>query len=159
MTVKLADGWIASDQTGAFPRVSSRGNKYICVFYIYDPNYIKGIPIKSRHRSDLLSAYQSVYKWCESRGFKPTLHRMDNETSKDVEDFIDEQSARVQYTAPGRHCAPAERAVLTYKSCFKSMIASLPPDFPIAYWCRLLEQCDLSVNIVRPFCQNPKLSA
>ena len=26
MTVKLADGWIASDQTGAFPRVSTRGN-------------------------------------------------------------------------------------------------------------------------------------
>ena len=151
MTVKLADGWIASDQTGAFPRVSIRGNKYICVFYIYDPNYIKGIPIKSRHRSDLLSAYQSVYKWCKSRGFKPTLHRIDNETSKDVEDFIDKQSARVQYTEPGRHCAPAERAVLTYKSCFKSMIAFLPPDFPIAYWCRLLEQCDLSVNIVRPF--------
>ena len=64
MTVKLADGWIASDQTGAFPRVSSRGNKYICVFYIYDPNYIKGIAIKSRHRSDLLGAYQSVYNMC-----------------------------------------------------------------------------------------------
>ena len=34
MTVKLADGFIASDQTGAFPRVSNKGNKYICVFYI-----------------------------------------------------------------------------------------------------------------------------
>ena len=29
MTVVLADGWIASDQTGRFPRVSNRGNKYI----------------------------------------------------------------------------------------------------------------------------------
>ena len=41
----------------------------------------------------------------------------------------------------------------------KSMIASLPSDFPIAYWCCLLEQCDLSVDIVCPFRQNPKLSA
>ena len=32
MTVVLADGWIASDQTGRFPRVSNRGNKYIAVF-------------------------------------------------------------------------------------------------------------------------------
>ena len=48
MTTQLADGWIASDQTGAFPRVSNRGNKYICVFYIFDANFIKGIPIKSR---------------------------------------------------------------------------------------------------------------
>ena len=29
MTVRLADGWIASDQTGAFPRVSNRGHKYL----------------------------------------------------------------------------------------------------------------------------------
>ena len=30
--------------------------------------------------------------------------------------------------------------------------------FPIAYWCRLLPQTDLSVNIVRPSHQNPLLS-
>ena len=46
MTVKLADGFIASDQTGSFPRVSNKGNKYICVFYIYDTNFIKGVAIK-----------------------------------------------------------------------------------------------------------------
>ena len=63
MTVKLADGFIASDQTGAFPRVSNKGNKYICVFYIYDPNFIKGVAIKSRHRSEILEAYTKVYKW------------------------------------------------------------------------------------------------
>ena len=151
MTVKLAEGWIASDQTGRLPRVSTRGNQYICVFYIYDANFIMPIAIKSRHRSELLGAYETVYKWCESRGFKPTLHRMDNETSKDVEEFIEDQNAEVQYTSPGRHCAPAERAVLTLKSCFKSTVASLPPGFPFAYWCRLLEQVSLSVNIVRPF--------
>ena len=38
-------------------------------------------------------------------------------------------------------------------------IASVPPGFPIAYWCQLLDQVNLSVNIVRPFWQNPKLSA
>ena len=159
MAVKLAEGWIASNQTGRLLRVSSRRNQCICVFYIYDANFIKGISIKSHHRSDLLGAYESVYKWCESRGFKPTLHRMNNETSKDVEEFIEEQNADIQYTAPGRHCAPAERSVLTLKSCFKSTIASLPPGFLFAYWCRLLEQVNLSVNIVRPFWQNLKLSA
>ena len=101
MTTQLADGWIASDQTGAFPRVSNRGNKYICVFYIFDANFIKGIPIKSRHRSELLKAYTQVYKWCEARGFKPSLHRMDNERSQDVEAFITSQGADVQYTPRG----------------------------------------------------------
>ena len=32
MTVKLADSFIAFDQTGAYPRTSNRGNKYLCIF-------------------------------------------------------------------------------------------------------------------------------
>ena len=39
MMVMLADGMIASDQTGPFPRVSNRGHKYIFVFYVYDTNF------------------------------------------------------------------------------------------------------------------------
>ena len=64
MTAMLADGFICSDQTGAYPRTSSRGNKYICVFYVYDANHILGVPLKSRHSSELLKAYQQIYKWC-----------------------------------------------------------------------------------------------
>ena len=120
---------------------------------------IKGIAIKSRHASELLRAYQDMYKWCETRGFKPDLHRMDNETSGEVEEFITSQRTDLQYSPPGRHCAPAEKAVQTYKSCFKSVTASLPSTFPVSYWCHLLEQGDLAVNIVRPCRQNPKLSA
>ena len=88
MTSLLADSFICSDQTGAYSRTSSRGNTYICVFYVYDANRILGVPLKSRHSSELLKAYQKIYKWCESRGFSPTLHRMDNETSTEVEEFI-----------------------------------------------------------------------
>ena len=147
MTVKLAEDWMASDQTGRFPRVSSRGKEYIAVFYIYDPNFIKGVPIKSRSKENMLESYKHIYKYCEERGFKPILHRMDNETSELVEDFIKEQNAEVQYAAPESHCAPAEKAVQTYKSCFKSVIALLPKEFPMGLWCRLLKQTDLGVNL------------
>ena len=34
------EGNIDSDQCGRFPTTSSRGNKYICVMYVYDCNYI-----------------------------------------------------------------------------------------------------------------------
>ena len=71
MTTVLADDWIASDQTGAFPCTSNRGNNCICVFYVFDPNFIKVVPIKSRHKEELLWAYQIVYKWCEARNVKP----------------------------------------------------------------------------------------
>ena len=82
-----------------------------------------------------------------------------NKTSKDVEEFIKSQTTKLQYSPPGCHCKPEEQAVQTYKSCIKSIIASLPPNFPISYWCRLIDQCNLVVNIVRPHQQNPKLSA
>ena len=37
MTVKLADGFFASNQTGAYPHTSYRGYKYICVFIFMTP--------------------------------------------------------------------------------------------------------------------------
>ena len=61
MTTELADALITSDQTGAFPRASNRGNRYIAVFYVYDANHIKGVPIKSRHCQELLEAHETVY--------------------------------------------------------------------------------------------------
>eukprot|EP00957_Ditylum_brightwellii_P053491 4053943-Ditylum_brightwellii.AAC.1 len=41
------DGRIYRYQTRAFPKVSSRGNRYVMVFYVYDTNHIHGIPIKN----------------------------------------------------------------------------------------------------------------
>ena len=75
--------------------MSSRDNKYIAVFYIYDDNFIKGTAIKNRNSNDLLWAYEIVYKYCEERGFKPKLHTMDIEMSLAVEEFIAEQNAKV----------------------------------------------------------------
>ena len=143
-----------------FPATSSKGMKYVCIFYIYDPNLIKGIPLKIRKKEELLQAYKEVYAYCENRGYKPKLHKMDNETSKDVEDFIVSQQAKQQYTPPDmHHTTSAERALQTYKFCMKSTTASLPPTFPISLCCRLLPQLDLSVNIVHKCWQNPLMSA
>jgi len=46
--IHAIDGVISSDQTGRFPITSNRGNAYIFVFYVYDANYIRSVPIKSR---------------------------------------------------------------------------------------------------------------
>ena len=134
--------------------------QYVCVFYIHDPNFIKGNALKSRRKYELLRAYKKVYDLCEKRGFKPRLHKIDNETSKDVKDFIASQKEKKQYTPPDMHWAnPSERVIQTHKSCVKSTLASLPPTFPIAYWCWLLPHIDFSVNIFRACQQNPLVSA
>ena len=160
MSTADSKGLVCSDQTGMFPRISNKGMKYVCIFYIYDANYIKSVPIKSREKKELLRAYQEVYAFCQQRGFAPKLHKLDNETSKEVEAFVASQQAEIQYTPPDMHRTnPAERAIQTWKSCKKSSLASVPNDFPLALWCRMCAQVDLSVNIVRKCRQNPLLSA
>ena len=160
MTTTRLEGYIASNQTGKFPVTSTRGMNYLCIFYIHDSNFIKSIPIKSRQKGELHRAYEEVYQWCTQRGYKPKVHKLDNETSKEVEAFISEQQTKIQYTPFDMHQSnPAKRAIQTWKSCMKSTLASLLPRFPIGYWCRLLAQIDLSVNIVRPCRINPRLSA
>ena len=58
------------------------------------------------------------------------------------------------------HCSnAAEKGVQTYKSHLKSGLPSLTSSFPIAFWGRLLPQCDWSLKIMRPCRTNPKLLA
>ena len=75
-----------ADVTGKL--YSNRGNSVVVIFFCADGNYIKSYPIKSRHRSNLLKAYSDVYAYLCIRGYRSQLHKMDNETSRDVEDFI-----------------------------------------------------------------------
>jgi hypothetical protein len=113
-----------------------------------------------RYKEELLHAYHEVYEWLSVRGFKPLLHKMDNETSHEVEKFIQGQQTRLQYTPPDMHRTnPAERAIHTSKNHFLTGIAGLPKSFPFANWCRLTKQCDATLNMLRPCHQNPLLSA
>jgi hypothetical protein len=114
-------GQIFKDQTGHFPITSNQGHAYLVIFYVYDANFISSIPIKNCTKEELLRAYQLAYEYLTCCGFEPLLHKMDNETSKDVEDFIKSQQMALQYTPLDihrsnqdveeplhcRHCKPA----------------------------------------------------
>ena len=50
-----------SDQTGKFPITSSRGNKYVFVFYHYDTNVILGYALKSRNTTDICAAWNIAW--------------------------------------------------------------------------------------------------
>eukprot|EP00970_Alexandrium_tamarense_P007123 scaffold1237_cov194-Alexandrium_tamarense.AAC.1 len=160
MTIAEAEGQLFTDQTGRFPVTSNRGNNYIVLFYVVDANFIKSYPIKSRHRTELLKAYDDVYKYLRIRGYRPKLHRLDNETSKDVEDFIVEQNAKHQYTPPDIHRTNiAERMIRTWKNHMCAVRAGTPKTYRLSNWCKDLEQVDMTLNMMRPCTQNPNLSA
>jgi hypothetical protein len=77
---------------------------------------------------------------------------MDNETSNDVKEFIASHNTNLQTNS-------AERAIQTWKNHFAAGLASLPKSFPVANWCHLTNQCDYTINMLRPCRQNPLLSA
>jgi hypothetical protein len=53
---------IYTDQTGRFPVISSKANKYIMVLYEYDGNSILAEPIKKRRAVELFRAFQVMEK-------------------------------------------------------------------------------------------------
>jgi hypothetical protein len=151
MVIHDIKGQVFTNQTGHFPITSNRGHAYLVIFYIYDVNFITSIPNKNRTKEELLQAYHITYKYLSSRGFKPQLHKMDNKTSKDVEEFIESQGTALQYTPPDIHQTnSAKQAIRTWKNHFTAGIVSLPKTFPIANWCRLTNQCNYMINMLRP---------
>ena len=54
---------------------------------------------------------------------------------------------------------PAEKAIDTWKRHFIARLASLPPNFPIHLWCRLIPHTNTTLNLLRPSNLNPRLSA
>jgi hypothetical protein len=65
---------------------------------------------------------------------KLTLHKLDNESSRDLKEWIGEQQTKFQFTPPNMHRTnAAEKAIQTWKNHVLSGLASLPADFPISH--------------------------
>jgi hypothetical protein len=63
---------------GKFPVKSSKGNSYVMVCYVYDCNYVKVVPMKSRSASEWVKAYDHIHQELTVKGFKPKLQTLDN---------------------------------------------------------------------------------
>ena len=94
---------LSSDQTGKCPITSSRGNKYIFVFYHYDTNTINGIAIKSCNTTDICDAWQTAYELLKSHGEAPNIHILDNKCSRDMKTIFKEAHVEYQLVPPNIH--------------------------------------------------------
>jgi hypothetical protein len=109
-------GQIYTDQTGRFPVVSSKGNRYIMILYDYDSNAILAQPIKDRTYPELLKAFQVMEQDLMARGLKPKLMKMDNEASKLLKNYLHQQNITFQLVPPYSHKRnSAERAIRSFK--------------------------------------------
>ena len=109
-------GNIATDQTGRFPVTSSRGNKYIMVAFVQDPNAIMAVAMKSRSQSELVGAYTSIYNQLKQRGMAPIFQKCDNECPEAFKTFLRLNKITYQLVPPYCHRTnPVEKAIDTWK--------------------------------------------
>ena len=148
------------DPTGKYPYQSTRGNQYVFVTYDYDSNYIKVTPTKSRQAKELTAAWEEHHNTFAQVGIAPTHYIFDNEFSTDLKKALAKYNVTYEKVPPHIHRRnAAERAIRTFKNHFLAGLASVDPKFPIQEWDRLLQQAEITINLLRNSCINPKLSA
>jgi hypothetical protein len=153
-------GNIGSDQTGRFVVPSTSGNNYLFILYDYDSNSIHAEPIPNRKKESIKTAYTKILRLLQRRGLHPQLHRLDNEASQLLKEFITDENIEFQLTPASLHRRNwAERAIQTFKNHFISGLCTTHPDFPLNLWDKLLPQAVLTLNLLRPSRINPQLSA
>jgi hypothetical protein len=152
-------GKIHSDLTGRFPTASAKGNKYGLVLYDYDTNNVLTEPMKSRGDQEMVRAYNNLIQELVGHGFKPRLQRLDNECSNALRSLLNQHYIQFQLSYRHMHRRnAAERAIQTFKNNFIAGLCSVDPNFPLRLWDRLLSQATITLNIMRQYRLNPKVS-
>ena len=85
---------------------------------------------------------------------------MNNKISYDLKEALQNNETTYQLVPPYSHRRNlAEMAIQTWKNHFKAGLASLNPNFPLSEWDRLLNQANITLNLLRVSRSNPKISA
>ena len=149
-----------SDQTGKFPYLSSKGNRYIMVAYHTDANYIFQEPMKNRTEMQMIASYQRIMDRMNAAGMTTSKHILDNEISAEFKLAIKENKITHELVPPGDHRRNiAERAIQTAKNHFVSVLAGVHDTFPMHVWCRLLFPAEMQMNLLRMSHTATKISA
>jgi hypothetical protein len=129
---------IYTDPTGKFLTPGVSGNQYVLIVYEYNGNYIYGAPMPNRTGPSIIATYKTAIHLFESRGFKPLFQRLDNEASRALQTFMDEEDIDFQLAPPQVHRRnPAECAIRTFKNHVIAGLCSTNTDFPLNLWDKL----------------------
>ncbi len=127
---------IHTDQTGAFPFTSQRGNRYIMVAIHLNANYIFVKLMRSRLKEEMIRAYEKLFNRMKAAGLGLRKHMLDNEALDAFKQYICHQQMQFELVSPGNHrCNQAERAIQTFKAHFISILAGIDDKFPFSLWC------------------------
>ena len=105
------------------------------VLYDYDSNYIHVEAMPSRTGYQILLAYRRAHDILKLRGLQPRLQKLDNEASRALIHFLDEEDVDFQLCPPHIHRRNAtKRAICTFKNHFIATLYGTDPGFNLALW-------------------------
>eukprot|EP01036_Dinobryon_divergens_P061842 gene61842-biopygen29750 len=116
----------------------------------------------SRTSGSYILAYEKTFQHWSRYGPVPSIVRLDNETSAELEKFllVDLKVTSFQYFPPANHRANrAERCIRTWKNHFIATLATASPKYPVQQWNKLIPIAELTLNHLLPWQPNPAISA
>jgi hypothetical protein len=147
-----------ADAAGRFPHISSRGNQYILITVYH--GYIHGEIMTSRTSASYVTAYTSSVDFFRSKGHIVSHIKLDNEISGALQTYFGTSKLIVERVPPNNHRTNrAERAIRSFKNHFISILSGLHPSFPMTQWDLLVPQALLTLNLLRAYKLDPKISA
>ena len=151
---------IHTNQTGAFPHTSQRGNRYIMVAVYLDANYKFAEPMKNRTEGEMIRVYQKILNRMKAAGLGLRKQVLNNECLAVMKACIKENGMDNELDPLGQHRRnQAERAIQTFKAHFISILAGINDKFPLLLWCHLLKTTELTLNLLRQSRVAPKILA
>jgi hypothetical protein len=89
-----------TDLTGKFPVRSSKDNWYVMVRYVFDCNYVKVVPMKSKCASERVNAYELIHQELTAKGLKHKLQTLDNEAYMALKTFSPQMTWSINLSRP-----------------------------------------------------------
>ncbi len=149
-----------ANQTGQFPKKSSKSNQYIMVLVHLESNRILQEPMRNCTAGKIIWAYQRLIDQLKSAVITPKHHILDNECSEKFKATIKANNMTYQLVPPHDHQRNlAEKAIQTFKAHFISILCGTDTDFPLHLWDWLLPQAEHTLNMLQQSTVTPTVSA
>jgi hypothetical protein len=153
-------GVMYNDLTRNFPFILLDGSVCFLVMYHYESNAIFAIPIAGLDDVTIFEAYKKKFDKLAAKGLKVKINIMDNQATKHIRKFLNEEQCKLQLVEPHNHrMNAAEQAIQTWKDAFIAVLATTDRDFPIQLWDRLAPQVQDALNLLRASRIDPTKSA
>jgi hypothetical protein len=121
---------------------------YLLILYEYDGNSVHAEPIKNRTAAEIKRAYTRILELLKSRGLHPKLQILDNEASKLLIDYLNEEGIDHQLAPPHVHQRnAAEQAISTFKDHFIAGLSSTDKDYPLDLWDKVVPQSIITLSL------------